>query len=175
MGAKQKIKPSRRPKAVTADILTGGPRPVRVPHKWRDHHRRLVALRNSVMRQRDELSRDAAEEQPAFSLHLADVSTDNFDRDFALSRISAEQDAVYEIDQALTRIREGGYGICELTGKPIEAARLEAIPWARFSLEAERMLERDGAVSRARLAPREPVERGVSSGGDAEEDGEDEE
>jgi RNA polymerase-binding transcription factor DksA len=160
---------------VTADVIGVGVPLERVPSKWKQQHRRLVALRNYVMSQRDDLSRDAAEEQPAFSLHLADVSTDNFDRDFALSRISAEQDAVYEIDHALTRIREGGYGICELTGKPIERARLEAIPWARFSLEAERMLEREGAITRTRLAPREPVERGVTARGEGDNEADEEE
>jgi DnaK suppressor protein len=175
MGVKRKKQPARRAKAATADVIGDQPRPGRVPSKWKEHHRRLMELRNYVLHQRDDLSRDAAEEQPAFSLHLADVSTDNFDRDFALSRISAEQDAVYEIDNALTRIREGAYGICELTGKPIDRARLEAIPWTRFSVEAERMLEREGSVTRARLAPREPVERGVTARGEAEEDGEEEE
>ena len=65
--------------------------------------------------------KDAAEEQPAFSLHMADAGTDSFDRDFALSRLSSEQDAVYEIDEALKRIERGTYGVCEVSGKPIES------------------------------------------------------
>lgn len=93
---------------------------------------------------------------------MADAGTDSFDRDFALSRISAEQDAVYEIEEAINRILNGTYGICELTGKSIEPARLDAIPWTRFSLEAEEQLEKDGAVRRARLGPREPVTRGTT-------------
>ena len=99
---------------------------------------------------------------------MADAGTDSFDRDFALSRASSEQDAVYEIDEAMMRIRRGTYGICELTGKPIERHRLEAIPWTRFSAEAEKLLEKEGQIHRARLAPREALARGVRASNEAE-------
>lgn len=118
-------------------------------------------MRDYLLSRQNDLVKDASEEQPAFSLHMADAGTDSFDRDFALSRLSAEQDAVYEIDEAMMRIRRATYGICELTGKPIERRRLEAIPWTRFSAEAEKQLEKDGEVRRTRLAPREAIARGV--------------
>ncbi len=73
--------------------------------------------------------------------------------------LSSEQNAVYEIDEALDRIRNGSYGVCELTGRKIEPQRLEAIPWTRFSAEAERQLEKEGGVPRARLGEREAVPR----------------
>jgi len=112
------------------------------------------------MRQRqNDLNRDALDGPPNFSTHMADAATDTYDRDLALSLLSCEQDAVYEIEDALTRIREGIYGICELTGKPIQPERLEVIPWTRFSAVAEKQLERDGALKRARLSPRESVAR----------------
>ncbi len=88
---------------------------------------------------------------------MADAGTDTYDRDWALGMLSSEQDAVYEIDQAIDRIRNGTYGICEMTGKPIEPGRLEAIPWTRFSLEAERELEQNGAAHRTRLGERGSV------------------
>lgn len=125
-------------------------------------------MRDYLLERKSDLVKDATEEQPAFSLHMADAGTDSFDRDFALSRISSEQDAVYEIDEALMRIRRGTYGVCELSGKPIERARLEAIPWTRFSADAEKQLEREGAIRRAKLAPREAVARGVSAENEAE-------
>src|SRR3954469_11052454 len=141
MAVKRTKRPSRRPPAATADILGNGTPPGRVPAKWQKHYRNLVQLRKHLDSRKDVLARDAQEEQPAFSLHMADAATDSFDRDFALSRISSEQDAVYEIDDAINRILNNTYGICELTGKPIEPARLEAIPWTRFSREAEEELE----------------------------------
>jgi DnaK suppressor protein len=124
-------------------------------------------MRDSLLDRQGDLVKDASEEQPAFSLHMADAGTDSFDRDLALSRISSEQDAVYEIDEALMRIRRGTYGTCELTGKPIERERLEAIPWTRFSAAAEQQLEKEGQVRRARLAPREAIARGVSAENEA--------
>ena len=131
------------------------------------YHDRLLQVRNYLTRRQDDLVQDAREETPAFSLHMADAATDSFDRDIALSRASSEQEALYEIDEALDRIRDGTYGICELTGKPIEAGRLEAIPWTRFSLEAEELLEREGQLLRARLAPRAAVPRGGTEDGGA--------
>jgi RNA polymerase-binding transcription factor DksA len=61
----------------------------------------------------------------------------------ALSLISSEQNALFEIDRAIRRIREGTYGICEATGKPIPADRLEAVPWTRFARDVEEKLERE--------------------------------
>jgi len=171
MAVKRHKQPARRPRAATSDVLgdPGAPKPIgRVPQKWKEYHRRLTEMRDYLLERKSDLVKDATEEQPAFSLHMADAGTDSFDRDFALSRISSEQDAVYEIDEALMRIRRGTYGVCELTGKPIERARLEAIPWTRFCAETEKQLEREGEIRRARLAPREAVARGVSAENEAE-------
>jgi RNA polymerase-binding transcription factor DksA len=88
---------------------------------------------------------------------MADAGTDAFDRDFALGMLSTEQDTIYQIEQAIDRIQNGTYGVCEITGKRISPQRLEAIPWTRFSLEAERRLEGERARPRARIGPRETV------------------
>jgi DnaK suppressor protein len=116
-----------------------------------------MALREHILRRQGGLAQEANDQQPAFSTHMADAGTDTFDRDFALGMLSSEQDALYEIDEALDRIRDGTYGKCELTGKPMESARLDAIPWTRFSAAAEKQLEREGAVKKTRLGPRETV------------------
>ena len=97
------------------------------------------------------MAKESAEEMASYSLHMADSGTDNFDRDFALSLLSSDQDAIYEIEEALKRIEKDTYGICELTGKPIPKARLDAIPWTRFTVEAQAQLERDGALRQRRL------------------------
>src|SRR5438093_3416070 len=97
------------------------------------------------------LAKDSAEEMASYSLHMADSGTDNFDRDFARSLLSSDQDAVYEIEEALKRIEKDTYGICELTGKSIPKARLDAIPWTRFTVEAQGQLEREGALRQRRL------------------------
>jgi len=81
--------------------------------------------------------------------HSADHGTDNFDREFALSLASTEQDVLYEVEEALMRIEEGGYGVCELTGVQIERARLEVIPYTRYSVQAQAKMEQ----GRARYRP----------------------
>lgn len=75
--------------------------------------------------------RDLSGDLSGYSLHMADVATDNFDREFALSLFSNEQDIMYEIDEALDRIAEGVFGQCEGCEKPISEKRLTALPYAR--------------------------------------------
>jgi len=79
----------------------------------------------------------------AFGMHQADAGSDAYDRDFALNLLSQEQDALYEIDEALQRIQNGTYGVCEMSGQPIPEARLEAIPFARLTVECQEKLERE--------------------------------
>jgi RNA polymerase-binding transcription factor DksA len=95
-------------------------------------------------------SRAEGSEASAFGMHQADAGSDAYDRDFALSLLSQEQDALYEIDQALKRIELGTYGKCEMSGKPIPRARLEAIPFARFTVECQSQLEKQSRASRVR-------------------------
>ena len=95
-------------------------------------------------------SRAEGSEASAFGMHQADAGSDAYDRDFALSLLSQEQDALYEIDQALKRIELGTYGTCEMSGKSIPRARLEAIPFARFTVECQSQLEKQNKASRVR-------------------------
>jgi DnaK suppressor protein len=118
---------------------------------WQKYYNYLLGLREQLLHQMNGLAKESAQELPGYSLHMADSGTDNFDRDFALSLLSADQDAVYEIEEALKRIEKKTYGVCELTGKNIPRARLEAIPWTRFTVEAQGQLERDGALRQRRL------------------------
>jgi len=165
---------SKRKPASTKDVL-GVPVAVRpIASKWRKHYSRLEQLRSMLLNKRQELTADARQEVPNFSMHMADAGTDTYDRDWALGMLSSEQDAVYEIDQAIDRIRNGTYGICEMTGKRIEPDRLEAIPWTRFSLEAERELEQNGTAHRTRLGERGSV-AGVAQSAERDAGVEDEE
>ena len=116
------------------------------------------------------LAAESAQEMAGYSLHMADSGTDNFDRDFALSLLSSDQDAVFEIEEALKRIERKTYGVCELTGKAIPRARLEAIPWTRFTVEAQAQLEREGALKSRRLGTLGSIDSvGTTVEGEAEE------
>ncbi len=165
----RRSKPKRR--AATSDVVGGVWRRERIDPKWRRHYTRLTELREHLRRRQADLAKDALEEQPTFSSHMADAGTDTYDRDFALGMLSLEQDALYEIGQALDRIRAGTYGICELTGQRIERGRLEAVPWTRFTAAAEKQLEKEGVVKRAGLGPRDTVPHVEPAEGEAEEAG----
>jgi RNA polymerase-binding transcription factor DksA len=147
-----------KPAAATAAAILGKPADrgrkngeVKIKAEWQVFYNRLLELREQLLRQMNGLAKESAQEMAGYSLHMADSGTDNFDRDFALSLLSSDQDAVYEIEEALKRIEKNTYGICELTGKPIPKARLEAIPWTRFTVAAQAQLERDGALRSRRL------------------------
>lgn len=144
----------------------------RVPRKWAEHHRNLLALRAKLLEQMGQLAQQANEETARAGLHMADAGTDSFDRDFALSLLSSDQNALYEIEEAIKRIQNGTYGICEVTGKPIPKARLAAIPWTRFSVEAQTQLEREGALGRARFADLGVIEEGSPTTVKSEEEDE---
>jgi DnaK suppressor protein len=143
---------------------------VKIKAEWQVFYNRLLELREQLLRQMNGLAKESAQEMAGYSLHMADSGTDNFDRDFALSLLSSDQDAVYEIEEALKRIERNTYGICELTGKPIPKARLEAIPWTRFTVAAQAQLERDGALRSRRLGALGTVDAVGVTENESEED-----
>lgn len=139
---------SQKPSKVTTAVSN---RNIKIKPEWAKYYENLLELRERLLHQMNGLAKDSAEEMASYSLHMADSGTDNFDRDFALSLLSSDQDAIYEIEEALKRIEKDTYGVCELTGKPIPRARLDAIPWTRFTVEAQAQLEREGALRQKRL------------------------
>ena len=162
-------------KAAVQPVLVNGVDPKKVKPEWMKFYQHLLELREQLVKQMSGLAEESAQELAGYSLHMADSGTDNFDRDFALSLLSSDQDAVYEIEEALKRIEKKTYGVCELTSKPIPRARLEAIPWTRFTVEAQAQLERDGALKSRRLGALGSIDAAGSSGETENEDGEESE
>ena len=74
-------------------------------------------------------------------IHMADMGTDNYEQEFTLGLVEKDRNLLREINQALAKIQDGTFGICEGTGKPINKPRLEAQPWAKFSIEYARQKE----------------------------------
>jgi len=74
-------------------------------------------------------------------IHMADIGSDTYDQDFMLGLAENERKHLREIDEALMRIKDGTYGVCLMTGEQIPAARLEAKPWAKYTIEAARKIE----------------------------------
>ncbi|MBV8780410.1 MAG: TraR/DksA C4-type zinc finger protein [Phycisphaerae bacterium] len=123
------------------------------------HARDLEHYRNLLLDKRRELVGDmSAMEREALRsangtnlsnlpLHMADQGTDNYEQEFTLGLVEKDRVLLREINRGLAKIQDGTYGICEGTGKPINPARLEAQPWAKYSIEYARLLER-GLVRR---------------------------
>jgi DnaK suppressor protein len=84
---------------------------------------------------------DAAGDLSSMPIHMADIGTDNYEQEFALGLLDSERKLLHEINDALQRIEDGTYGMCEGTGEPIPAARLEASPWARYCVAYARLIE----------------------------------
>jgi DnaK suppressor protein len=122
----------------------------------RTQKEKLLQLRDAMVDSMAGVAQDTlraraeGSEASAFGMHQADAGSDAYDRDVALSLLSQEQDALYEIDEALKRIELGTYGKCEMSGKPISHARLEAIPFARYTVECQSQLEKQSKASRVR-------------------------
>src|SRR5690349_23009595 len=143
---------------------------IKVKGEWRKFYDRLLELRDQLLRQMNGLAKESAQEMAGYSLHMADSGTDNFDRDFALSLLSSDQDAIYEIEEALKRIEKNTYGVCELTGKQIPKSRLEAIPWTRFTVQAQAQLEREAALRQRRLGVLGSIDTSAGGEGEAAEE-----
>ncbi len=154
--------------ASIADLL-GGVNPFRkgggfvdeskqIPEKLRRYYHLLVAMREVILKglafhSEEALKKngkDDAGDLSGYSQHLADAGTDTADRDFALSLISNEQEALKEIADSVERLKTNKYGICEITGKAIPHARLMAVPFTRYSLEGQKELERNRRAHRRR-------------------------
>ena len=144
-------------------------RNVKIKTQWQGYYRNLLDLRTRLLAQMSGLAKDSAEEMSSYSLHMADSGTDNFDRDFALSLLSSDQDAIYEIEDALKRIEKTTFGICESTEKPIPKARLDAIPWTRYTVEAQALLEKNGAVTSRKLGSLGTIDDTVAADSDDSE------
>jgi len=75
-------------------------------------------------------------------IHMADVGSDAYDQDLKLGMAASERKRIRDIEDALVRIRKKIYGVCQLTGVPIPAARLRAKPWAKYTKESAEKIER---------------------------------
>jgi len=87
---------------------------------------------------------DAAGDLTSMPIHMADLGTDNFEQEFSLGLMASERKLLSEINAALKRIDDGSIGTCEVTGERISRARLEANPWARYTIEYANQTEKSG-------------------------------
>lgn len=145
-------KPAPKAKAkAKAEAPPPKPKPVKLTGDRLRYQKMLLELRDHLLDRinflgGDNLNRSQRESSgdlSGYGFHMADAGTDNFDREFALSLMSSEQDGLYEVEEALKRLEAGTYGICELCEKPIRKERLEAVPFTRLCLHCQASTERN--------------------------------
>ena len=86
--------------------------------------------------------KDAAGDISGYTYHMADIATDTYDREFSIGLASNERKLIYEIDDAVKKIEDGTYGICEECKNLITKTRLKAIPYARLCLKCQEKTEK---------------------------------
>ena len=113
--------------------------------------KKLEFFKNLILQKRTELleelgnlkesgsttPKEASGENTAYAYHMADLGTDNMEREKAFFFARREGRLLYHLDQALERIEKGTYGICRECGNPISEARLEAVPHASMCIECK--------------------------------------
>jgi DnaK suppressor protein len=106
----------------------------------------LLEKRNEILgnvrHMEDETLRKSRSELSSMPIHMADVGSDNYELENMLGLMDSERRIMREIDDALHRIEEGVYGICEGNDEPIPKARLNAIPWARYCVACANQMEK---------------------------------
>jgi DnaK suppressor protein len=108
---------------------------------------RILAKRREIVGDMSSMEREALRSGSGSNLsnlplHMADMGTDNYEQEFTLGLMEKDRKLLRDLNDGLAKIQNGTYGICEGTGKPISKARLEAQPWARYSIEYARKMER---------------------------------
>ncbi len=164
--------PAKSAANTAAKTLPAKKAPVKLSPFHQKQRERLLALKDTLLDSMNGVAKDSlrsraeGSEASAFGMHQADAGSDAYDRDFALSLLSQEQDSLYEIDEALKRLDQGNYGTCEMSGKAIPHPRLEALPFTRYTVECQAELEKRNRFHRVR----QPV---TSLFGLSDEDGDD--
>ncbi|RKY41019.1 MAG: TraR/DksA family transcriptional regulator [Candidatus Omnitrophota bacterium] len=115
---------------------------------------KLLNLREEIFAQMQDLSqetlrrsqKDISGDISGYSLHMADVASDNYEREFSLSLVSNERKIIMEIEEALKRIEDKKYGVCLMCEKNIAKRRLEVIPYARYCKRCQEKLEKESKI-----------------------------
>jgi len=76
-------------------------------------------------------------------LHMADVATDMYDREFNLGLASNEREVLHRVETALKRLEDDSYGVCGECSKSIPVARLKAIPYVENCLKCQEKIENE--------------------------------
>jgi len=122
--------------------------------KWRPFYDLLVKQRDELANVLGQLAREALELNPKpLDDEPAENGTTVYHGDELRGEATFYQATLAEVTDAIARVENGTYGVCEATGRPIPERRLKAIPWTRFTLEAQRKMEARGEAIKPTIGP----------------------
>lgn len=127
-------------------------------HELEEYKEKLIELRETHLKEKEATEegylrnsqKDASGDLSAYSIHMADISADSYERDKNVELAANINNILYEIDESLCRIQKGDYGLCEDCKKPIGAERLQAVPYVRTCIECRRMKEQTKTIVNGR-------------------------
>jgi RNA polymerase-binding transcription factor DksA len=114
----------------------------KIPSKWIWHYRMLMALRTRLAGEWTEHMKESAFPLDREPMEFTETASDISEHEVLAAEVALEEGLLHEVDAALLRLREGTFGICEISGKPIPTDRLRALPWTRFTREAAEQREK---------------------------------
>ena len=85
--------------------------------------------------------RDASGDLSGYTVHMADMAADTYDRELSMNIVSSEQEILYQIDDALKRLEDGSFGLCQQCNQSITLSRLKAVPYASLCINCQRLKE----------------------------------
>jgi len=117
----------------------------------KEYKEKLINIKEEVMNKIREISedtlmksqKDISGDMSGYGLHIADVASDNYERDFSLGLVSDERKVLLEIEEALKRIENKSYGECVMCEKPIAGTRLKALPYAQCCKKCQEKMEKE--------------------------------
>ncbi len=95
----------------------------------------------SIAREASKSPREASGDLSAYPMHMADMSSDTYERELSMNLASTEQEVLYQIDDALKRWDDGTFGVCQQCNKPISMSRLKAVPYGPMCIACQRAQE----------------------------------
>jgi RNA polymerase-binding protein DksA len=115
---------------------------------------KLLNLKEDLLKQIKDISedtlmksqKDISGDISGYSLHIADMASDNYERDFSLGIVSSERKLLMEVEEALKRIEDKSYGICKMCEKHITKIRLNAIPYAKHCKKCQEKMEKENKI-----------------------------
>jgi DnaK suppressor protein len=146
---KKSVKGKTKVKKAAARALKASKKKVMPSKELKKYKELLIIERNKVggdlshiaQNTLNKSQREASGDLSGYSYHMADMASDDYERDFSLGRASDEQQVLFKIDEAMKRVDEGTYGRCLQCGKAIAKKRLKAIPYSEMCIECKKQNE----------------------------------